>query len=408
MLKPAERKTSVAIVGGGLVGLTLAISLGQRGFEVTLIDQQANRTLNPSDTRSLALSFSSVEFLKTLSGGKLWAKLEPLACPIQHLHVSEAGTSSLIRFHANDYGTLAFGHTVPIVEVHRVLSEEVQSLPVKVLSATQVSGVNAESGRLMFSDGASLDASLILACDGGHSFIRSSLGLTTDRHDYHQSALVTSVTLEKPHEHWAFERFLPEGVLAVLPLSASVKGRTVGVVWVQSHERTASAMALSDAMLLRALQEAFGQRLGKFLEIGPRHGYPLEKIIAKQAFSGRVLLMGNAAHQLNPLGAQGWNLALRDISTLLMLMDQSGETFFESTEASFERYQEARSEDHASIERLTHGMAIGYGSRDLFSVIARRSVVEALRWSRALREAFVSTMMGKRAYFAIQEIADGR
>jgi 2-octaprenyl-6-methoxyphenol hydroxylase len=349
-----------------------------------------------------------VEFLKTLADGQVWARLEPFVTPIEHLHVSEAGTASLIRFHANDYGEFAFGYTVPITHVHRVLSERVESLEVNVQSSKQVSAVEAESGRLIFSDGQSLEAPLILACDGGNSFIRTFLGLKTDRHDYHQSALVTSLTLRDSHGNWAFERFLPEGVLAVLPLASTGKTHTVGVVWVQSQEKTEAAMALADTSLLAMLQEAFGQRLGRFLQIGPRHTYPLEKIIAKTTFAGRVLLMGNSAHQLNPVGAQGWNLALRDIATLLTLLDQSKKFPMDSIETLFNTYQKARSEDHAKIEQLTHGMAMWYGSDDLFSVIGRRSVMRALRYSLRLREHFVSTFMGKQAYFAIQEIADGR
>ena len=402
-----SQSSEILIIGGGLVGLTLALALSAQGFSVKLVDQHPFNALDPTDNRSLVLSFSSVEFLKTLAEGKWWKKLEPSCTPIAHLHVSEAGTLSILRLHAQEYGENAFGYVVPISVLYSGLWEAVLEQKIDVLSSSRVLSVQAEDGLVTLENGQKLQASLVLACDGGNSFVREHLKLKTEKYDYGQSALVTSVLLPSSTQSWAFERFLPEGILALLPLPQN----SCGVVWVQPPEKTQIALKLSDTEFLNALQENFGKRLGTFLRIGPRHTYPLQKIIAQETHRGRVLLMGNSAHQLNPVGAQGWNLALRDIALLLKLIDRnvknlSSTNVSELLEKLLTPYETLRKADQIQIEKLTHSMAIFYGSQDPLSILSRRFTMTGLRWSRTLRERFVFTLMGKKAYRQIQEVPD--
>jgi 2-octaprenyl-6-methoxyphenol hydroxylase len=452
----------VLIIGGGLVGLTLALMLqsadlnAKVNLKITLIDQKSPENFlselgsldsQALDTRTLALSFSSVQILKSLDSGELWKKLAPVATAISHLHISEAGTSSLLRLHAKDYLAknyaakeeveAAFGYVVPIVFLYRALWETLQKNLAKNLDPggshipnhvemecpAKVLSVNPELGEVVLDNldnHKTLKADLILACDGGNSFVRESLGLKTEVKDYEQSALVTSVTLSQPHDNWAFERFLSDGVLALLPLQAGKKGPGLsGLVWVQSTQNTEKAMQDSDENLIEKLQKRFGRRLGDFLALGPRHTYPLKKVVAKEVFFGRVLLMGNAAHQLNPIGAQGWNLALRDMFLLKKLIEKNlnpqnlnpqnlnAESLHPENWSSslrlnlFEPYVAATAKDQTQIERMTDGMATLYGAWDPLSVLTRRSVMAGLKLSAFVREELVLTLMGKKAYWEI-------
>jgi 2-octaprenyl-6-methoxyphenol hydroxylase len=401
-------ETDILIIGGGLVGLALALMFKGRGFKVVLCDQNPKTALSASETRTLALSWSSLKVLKTLLGSAELDSLISSAAPISHIHISEAGTASLLRLHASDYRETAFGYIVPIGPLYELLLAQAEQSGADFWWGRTVSEVNAESGEVCFKDGTALHAQWILACDGGNSKVRELLGVKADRYDYAQTALVTSVGLEKSHQFWAFERFLDGGVLAALPLLEQGRPLRAGIVWVQPTEVTEQFLTYDPAELLSRIQQAFGQRLGRFSALGPRHSYPLQKIVTQESFKGRVLFMGNAAHQLNPVGAQGWNLALRDIAWLGMRVNSLGVDLSPEilTKKVFEPYQQERAADQTQIEQWTHSMAILYGSSDILSVLARRSAMKALRWSATLRESFVMAFMGKKAYRKIEEASD--
>ncbi len=429
----------VLIIGGGLVGLTLGLSFQDlnknlnQPLKILLVDQKPPAEIDPNDHRTLALSFSSVKFLKALQGGEIWDRLQSLKegmgmNPIEHLHISEAGTGSLLRLHAKDYQDYeetdaeAFGYVVPIGLLYQILwqilLEKQEKQEIEMVCPGKVLELNSVTGEVLLETQKhqkKLKAHMILACDGANSFIRQTLNLKIDHKDYGQSALVTSVQLGQSHENWAFERFLPEGILALLPLSlmqargGKIQGSWVGVVWVQATEKTQESINLSDQDLLKNLQNEFGHRLGHFLALGPRHTYPLHKIIAKEVYEGRVLLMGNAAHAFNPVGAQGLNLALRDIALLSELVTElirensHGLAIADNLKKLFSMYLELRREDQIQIERMTDAMASLYGSDDIASIFMRRSLMSVLRLSRLAREKFVWTLMGKKAYSKIQE-----
>ena len=155
-----------------------------------------------------------------------------------------------------------------------------------------------------------LTASYIIGADGTHSTVRRLLQISADTLDYQQSALVTMTQLKRPHHHIAYERFQKQGAIAMLPLS----DEKTATIWTDSTENIAALMKLSEQEFIDQLQKQFGYRLGKLLQTGQRHHYPLHHLTAARTCQQRILLIGNAAHTLHPIAAQGFNLALAEIA----------------------------------------------------------------------------------------------
>jgi len=310
----------VAIVGGGLVGASLAIALAPSGKRIALIEAAAPPKSKPSwDERCIALNVASRRIYEHLG---LWPALRPEAEPITATHISERGRFGVTRFTAEEAGEEALGWNVPVRALGAVLWQKLGELPnVTVVCPAKVEGLetDAEAVRLRVIPSEARDplpARLVVACDGAHSAIRTALGIGAQERDYHQVAIVGAVRAGRPHRGVAYERFLPGGPLALIP---KPDGRC-GVIWTVPADQAPSMLAWSDAEFLAALQDAFGQRLGKFLETGRRNGHALTRVMSDALTAPRVIFAGNAAQSLHPVAAQGFNLGLRDVATVAELV----------------------------------------------------------------------------------------
>jgi 2-octaprenyl-6-methoxyphenol hydroxylase len=323
-----DRTHDVVIAGGGLVGASLAVALQGSGLSVAVVEPvAADAGGQPSfDDRHTALAPTSRRFFTHLG---LWPAIEPGVEPITRIHVSDRGHGGFTRLSAEAEGLPALGHVAPNRVLGAVLRPAMAKAatlycPARIIDThPQYAGDQTGESAVMVgrkvriateAGETTLTTRLLVVADGAQSATRAALGIDIRERDYAQSAIIANIRAERAHQGMAYERFTPEGPLAVLP---AVNG-TVSVVWPLPTD-TAGAMAheASDAAFLARLQTAFGWRLGRLEAVGARSLYPLKAVTA-EAFAGeRAVILGNAAHALHPVGGQGLNLALRDVAALV-------------------------------------------------------------------------------------------
>lgn len=318
-----QTEFDVLIVGGGMVGASLAVALKDLPLKIGLVEAYAfEEPQQPAyDDRAIALSYGSAQILK---GMGVWSPIEAMVTAIDRIHVSDRGHFGATRLTAKQQNVSALGYLVQSRDYGAVLQKSLADSEVTIIQPAQVESIEALNDRLSAriiqktdSESAAaletvVSSRLLVACDGAHSTVRTMTGIEVDGHDYQQVAVIANVTTEKPHDHQAFERFTEQGPIALLPMS---EGRS-SLVWTMHADKVDAVMGLGNADFLKALGEAFGYRLGRFTKVGERSTFPLKLSVTKQLTANRVAIIGNAAHALHPVAGQGLNLALRDIADL--------------------------------------------------------------------------------------------
>ncbi|MGI9320795.1 MAG: 2-octaprenyl-6-methoxyphenyl hydroxylase [Thiogranum sp.] len=356
-------ETDILIIGGGLVGASLAVALGQAGLNVTVVeacplsvDQQPNY-----DERSIALAQGSQCIFSALG---LWQSLQDEVCPIHTIHVSDRGHFGFTRLRREQQGVPALGYVATARVLGKTLLDRLGRLPnVRTLAPAQLIDfqVRADgvSTRLMLED-QTLECStrLLVAADGAQSSVRDQLGIHSSRRDYGQTAVIANVTAARGHENVAYERFTDSGPLALLPMS----GRRCALVWTVRSDQSDEVMGLDDAQFLSRLQERFGYRLGRFVKVGQRHAYPLQLLQSRESVRPRMALIGNAVHTLHPVAGQGFNLGLRDVAALAeVVMDARRKGQDIGDPAVLARYADWRQTDQRRVVAFTDGMVRLFG-----------------------------------------------
>lgn len=369
----------IIIVGGGMSGATLALALARLPLKIALLEAAApDMAVHPAfDARAIALSAGSVEAL-TRHG--VWPLLSPLCEPITHIHVSDKGHLGQVRIRADEYRLPALGQVIELSRAGIALQQAL-SREARIESLWPVNVARVEPGEsqvtLSLDNGRTLTAALLVAADGGHSFVRDALKLPLERHDFAQSAVIATVqTAEHPRGR-AFERFTRGGPLALLPMQDGLSS----LVWsVPRHDAPALA-AMNDRDFLSALQQAFGWRLGKMQAAGPRHVYPLVMSQVRRPLHQRCVLLGNAAHLLHPIAGQGFNLGMRDIDVLVETVQDSLTNERDvgplGSAQMLEHYWQGRSDDQARTVWLTSSLAQLF-SNDYGPLVAARNVALSL------------------------------
>jgi 2-octaprenyl-6-methoxyphenol hydroxylase len=388
----------IAIVGGGLVGASLACALSPLGLRIALLEKVAfSAKSQPSyDDRTLALSASSCAILRSLD---LWGDLADNATAIRKILVSEQGRPGRVVMDPAELGLEAFGHVVEARVFGRAVLARVPGLGgVDYLCPASVSGVEPVNDgmrlRYVLEDDpgqeAQLDAALLVGADGANSFVREQMGVEARSHDYGQTAIICNITPEQDHAGRAFELFTPAGPFAVMP---HVEGRC-GLIWCVASEQAEAQLALADEDYRAAAQARFGDELGNFLKIGRRSSYPLRLVRATRDTAPRTVVLGNAAHAIHPIGAQGFNLGLRDAAVLAEVLADglrrrgSGALGEPDT---LRRYSEWRRADHDGTIDYSDGMARLFANPSSLVSSARavglfaHAVLPALRRRMALK-----------------------
>lgn len=343
----------ILIVGGGLVGSSLAIALDTAGRRVMLAEARSAPPASAASygERNLALARASVNGLSALG---VWAHGAEKATPIRHIHVSRAGEFGAARIDADELGVEALGHTLPARELGAALQQRLSACtalhrqaPAK-LTGLQASERGWRASLEQGADTVEVEAALVVGADGTESSVRSMLGINVERYDYEQSVFVATVSPERAMNGRAWERFSDDGPVAMLPLGEDRAGLVLTVPRAQAE----MVAALDDDAFLALAQRRFGSRLGRLRKPGARHRHDVVRVAARSLIGRRAVLVGNAAQTVHPIGAQGFNLGLRDALTLAELV-RDGDP---GDPARLTEYAERRFADREAVMALSHGL----------------------------------------------------
>ena len=309
-------KYDIIIIGGGMVGLTLACALGQQQFNVAIIEAYEPADINLQDDYELrvsAISKSSQQILKNV--GAWQGMLNRRACAYQHMHVWDATGDGHIHFDAADLGIDSLGHIIENKVIQFALLEQCLTLKtVDWLCPQQVTEFvfTDDEQQLVLSNGKRLSAKLIVGADGANSKVRDAAGIDLNQSPYEQKAVVAVVKSNLHHKDTAWQRFLPSGPLAFLPLSDG----SCSIVWSAESARADELMAMEKNVFIDELQNAFENTLGKIEHVSERAAFALVRRHANEYVKSGLALIGDAAHTIHPLAGQGVNLGLLDAAAL--------------------------------------------------------------------------------------------
>ena len=398
----------VIIVGGGMVGLSLALMLAKAKIAVKLLEaiqypNYEDADLAPYhssfDARNSALSRRSVQIYQELG---LWDVLQQHATPILHVHITEQGSFGKARLLAEQEKVENFGQVIENAWLGRVLLTQVRQQPlIELIDGVQVTALTQDQDyayikALRGQQPLSLQAKLLIAADGRDSFCRQALGIGVDEHDYDQVAIVTTVQTSKPHQQVGFECFSPLGPLALLPLPGEYRR---SVVWpVKKGTEQEWLGDDNDQHFLAALQQAYGDRAGKFQKTGKRFSYPLSQVLAEKQASGRVVLMGNAAHTIHPVAGQGFNLCMRDAYVLVRsLTEQLAKSSDIGEPRMLLAYEAARLTDQQRVIKFCDSVVRGFSNQNPILKLIRNTGLLAFDVVPGIKPLIANYAMGLKA-----------
>jgi len=391
-----SNQCDIAIVGGGLAGASLAIALAPLGYAIKVIEAVAYKASEqPSyDDRTLAMSHSSCRILAAIG---LWDELENDATAIRKIYVSELDRPAKVVLDASELDLSEFGHVVEARRFGAVVTARLEQIEnIEVISPVRVTGIqtleNATTLQLESENGnEELTARLVVAADGANSFIRSHLQIPTETRDYHQTAVICNITPQKAHEGRAWECLTASGPFAVLPHT----GIRCGLVWSVASDEAQCLLDLDDTEFLSRAQQRFGGHLGKFLKAGKRSAYPLKLVRAKEDVRERLVVLGNAAHAIHPVGAQGFNLALRDVAVLAEILadDADGDP---GEAALLNRYSRWRKQDQRGTIATSDGITRLFAHPSMLAAGLRSAGLIAHALLPSLRRKSAIQAMGYR------------
>ncbi|MEQ6917901.1 2-octaprenyl-6-methoxyphenyl hydroxylase [Halomonas aquatica] len=400
MTSTREQRVDIAIIGGGLVGASLGCALARRieqmGLSMAVIeaaplDRQLAEPWQPSfDARASAIACGSARHFETLG---VWHAMAEMAAPIRTIHVSERGRLGATRMRAAELGVEALGYVIPNAWMGRVLHGRLGELPLAWHCPATVEEIEplAEGHRLRLSDGGELQAGLTVLADGGRSGLKERLGIESRERPYDQVALIASVEVSRPHGGVAYERFTPEGPIALLPL----QGQAMELVWTHERGQEERRLALSDGDFLAELQRAFGDRAGHFRRVGRRNAYPLSLITARETVRPGLAVLGNAAHSLHPVAGQGFNLALRGVMDLVAAIEAGSERDeWLGSPAVLQDFEARRDSDRHDVIRFSDGLIRLFGLDNPLLSHARAAGLMGLNLVGPLRRTLARRAMG--------------
>lgn len=402
---PNTTRVDIAIIGGGLVGASLAAALApmidRHGLRVAVIEAaslpEADSPLHyplhyqPSfDARASAIAQGSCQCFAALG---LWPALAEQAEPIRDIHVSERGRFGATRLSASELSVEALGYVIPNAWLGQVLHRRLSELPLEWHCPARVERIlaTADGHRLILSDESVLEAGLTVLADGGRSGLKEQLGIASHATSYEQVALIANLEVSRPHRGVAYERFTPRGPLALLPLS----GQRMELIWTHRSGDEQATLALPDGDFLARLQRVFGDRAGRFRRVGRRHRYPLSLVTAAEPVRPGLAVLGNAAHALHPVAGQGFNLALRGVMDLVAALEEAlarGES--PGGQEALEDFERRRKADRHNVIRFSDSLIRLFGIDNPCLSHARAAGLIGLNLAGPLRRTLGRRAMG--------------
>lgn len=417
----------VVISGGGLSGSLMALSLADLKkpdgsllsiaiVEATIAEPTIEDNTSPLfDARVLALSHGSAAYLKKMG---VWQHLASDACAIEKIDISDKGRYGKARIEAQEHGVSALGYVVEMALIGKAqLKELATKTNIHWFTPNSIVDINwhavdheknhAEITKnpieIKLDSEITLQATLLLACDGVNSPCRQLAGIKTSKSDYQQVALIANVATKKAHNNKAFERFTESGPIAMLPLSdlgSQAKDNVNGdsrcsLVWTMLPEQSHDILALSDNEFKQQLEYSFGSWLGAITHVGKRDVFPLVLLQAEQQTYHRMALIGNASHTIHPIAGQGFNLGLRDVQQMSDLIETSlREQKDIGRFALLNEYSQQRKQDQNQIIQLTDSLVTLF-SNDLLPLVVGRNVgLKVMNYLSPLKKTVVNKLMG--------------
>ncbi|MDD7805817.1 MAG: 2-octaprenyl-6-methoxyphenyl hydroxylase [Endozoicomonas sp. (ex Botrylloides leachii)] len=408
-----SQQYDVLIIGGGLVGATLACALEPlaclQGLKIAIVeprpvDQPQSRP--PSfDARSSALSYGTIQAYEKLG---LWSSLAGHAESIKQVHVSDRGHFGMTRLSHKKEGVPALGYVIDNFKLGEVLLDRLRCYRKKqtltLYSPAEVTQLNPTAGSMLVTllDSTKkqhdIKASLVVLADGGRSGLMAQIGIIRDTHDYGQHALIANITTDKPHEGVAYERFSRNGPMALLPKKSLIdkpEASLYGLVWTLSEDEINDVISMKASAVIKKLQDSFGYRAGRFLQIGHRDSYPLIMGIAREQIRPNLVVLGNAAHTVHPVAGQGYNLAIRDVMSLANTIKAA--VIDRASVGDLHRlmtYLQKQEADQKRVVAFCDNLINAFSKNKLPTVMARNMCLLGLDFSSQLKSHFTKAAMG--------------
>lgn len=350
-------KFDIVVIGGGLVGASLAIALRDSGLKLALIESHTPAPLPDDaswDSRVYAISPGSVTFLQDYG---LWQMMDMTRItPVYDMAIYGDDHAARLDFSAYDLGVSELAFIVENRQLQTATWNALESSgeAIKIYCPAQCSSITWQDSHvdIQLTDGNQIQAALVIGADGVNSWVRKQAGIEVSRHAYQQVGVVANFSTELSHRNIAYQWFMRDGVLALLPLS----GKQVSMVWSANNDTAEKLQHLSDTALCQQVAEAAGFALGKMQLISPAVGFPLNFVQVKKLVKPRLALVGDAAHGIHPLAGQGVNLGLRDTRQLVKTLVARGLQTDCGDYMLMRRYERARKEDILAMALVTDGL----------------------------------------------------
>lgn len=354
-------KTEILVAGGGPSGLTMALLLANAGLDVICVDQapKSEHLKESFDGRTTAISAASKN---VLAAAGVWEALEKHACPILDIRVADTDSPHFLHFASDESDKGAFGWIVENRLLRKCLFEAAEKSPLNHLQPAKIeqfSYINDGAGiAATLSTGQVIETQLLIGADGRKSAAREWAGIGTVGWSYKQEAIVCCAVHELDHENVAVEHFMPSGPFAILPMTDTAEGaHCSSIVWTEHGGDAKRYLEMGKKDFDAALQQRFGDQLGKVEHIGEVMVYPLSLMHAKRYTAPRLALIGEAAHAIHPIAGQGLNLSMRDIALLAeLVVDRRRVGLDIGASTMLASYQRLRKTDNLAMAAMTDGL----------------------------------------------------
>ena len=404
-MQPSMDKNSdydLVIIGAGIVGCLLAYALLKRSptLRVALVDENPPPTsvsktfIHPGfDARSIALSAGTCDILSDLG---FWADIQAHAQPIEEIHISDRGAFGRLDLRSENQ---AFGYVLELHKIGAALKHKLDKLTqLTRFYETRIAKIEKQPQQTLcyLVDNTILTAKLCVAADGADSLTRRLLSIPSQSFDYECAAIIANVRCSKPHLNKAFERFTEFGPIALLPLADN----SYSLVWSVASDDLSRLCALNDEHFLSELQNAFGYRAGVFTAAGKRDSYPLKLLKTAQPFTHRGVCIGNAAHCLHPVMGQGFNLGMRDLFVLSVIICDLSDPQKIGGFEMLNRYWLAREADHNNTIGLTDSVVRVFNNTHWPMILGRNIALQAMSYLPDLSAPIIKQAKGQFPLFS--------